>query len=504
MRKILSDYKKELISLLSNRYLLLIVVITIILGYGFVLTNPSINPDDSSFLRYFGGGELIAQGRFFPAVLNQLLGGVGFTPFWLAAVCIILMVLAGLLYCCLFKRITNNKLNKICYILFIPIFISYPLINEIFIFNTALLSIGIGYLLTVISIICIYEYLINNKRLISLVLVPIALMTVVVSTYESFVSVFVLGLAMVAFLQYFYNRNDKKLNIKYWLRYVLVFAGVAAIAIIIEYIATNLYIDTNHITRSVFAQTSIKWVSNGVIGNIHPFLSSVYHSFIKIPYNYLSITILQVIVAVFVIYMTTLSIIKKNYWLLLFSAFLILSAFSLIFVQGVAGPYRTCQAIAPLVAFLVIIIYDQTPKKIKPLIFIAALYLLTMQTYDLTKWFYNENMQYQQERTVMINVANTIKSNFDDKKPVVFLGEYTQPPNIEHAQSNGISFINWGMGAFYELQTELFIYLEMHGYYFVRPNAAQYIKACDNMPNMDRWPKKNSIIDYQDMIVVRF
>jgi len=504
MKKILLDYKKELGLLLSNNYLLLIITITVALSYGFVLTNPSINPDDTSFFRYFSGGELIAQGRFMPAILNKLLGGVGFTPFWLAAVCILLMVAAGLLYCCLFKRVTDNKINKMCYLLFMPIFISYPLINEIFIFNTALLSIGIGYLLTVISIISLYEYINNEKKLFILLALPTFLMSLVVSTYESFAAVFILGLVMIIFLQRLYNSKNMVFDKKYFIKYISVFVAVLAVAIIIEYIATNIYMETHQITKSIFAQTSILWLKNGIINNIQPLLNSFYYSFIKIPYNYLSVTILQIVTVVFIIYMTIISILRRNYWILVLAVLLFLSVFSLVFVQGVAGPYRTYQAVALFIAFASIIIYDQTPKKIKPIIFMSILYLLVMQTYDLNKWFYNENLQYQEEKVVMLDVAKTIKSKFDITKPVVFIGDHSYSPNIKRAQSNGYPFINWGMTAFYEPGTELFIYLEMHGQYFVRPNAVQYVRAWDNISNMDKWPKENSIMEYQDTIVVRF
>lgn len=504
MKSIFLGYKNDLKSFIDSKYILLFTFITVALGYGFALTNPSISTDDTAASLYFEGGELLAQGRFFPVIINKILGGMNFTPFWLEFIAIILMITAGLLYLCLFKKITNGKLSKICYVLFIPIFISYPLINEIFIYNTAVISIGIGYLFTAIATICAYEF-VNSKHKWLLATVAILLMAAVVSTYESFATVFLLSLTMILFLQYLYNYRDLVFDKKKWIKYVMAFVGVAAAAVILEYSTTTIYMNLHHIVPSKFASTGIAWLgSNGITGNIVPLMRSMYGSFVNPDIGYLPITIFQITTVVLAIFTVVTSVVRKNYWLLLFASLLVLSLFSLSFVQGVASPFRVCQGFALFIAFIVMIIYDQTPRKIRPLILFLAVYLVIMQTYDLTKWFYNDNQRYQEEKTVMLEVSYDIKSKFDTTKPVVFIGEYTQGSSIKHNQTNGYSFINWGKSTFDGPCTQLLTFLRMNGQYFVNPTMEQYTMAWDNLDNMTRWPKEGSIAEYKNIIVVRF
>jgi hypothetical protein len=505
MKNIILEYKKDLESFVCNHYILLTVFLTVALGYGFALTNPLISTDDTAAWLYVYGGESIAQGRFFGVFISRLLGGTNFTPFWLEFIAIILMVSAGFLYLCLLKKVTKNKLNKICYILFIPIFISYPLINEIFIYNTAVVSIGLGYLMTVISSIMVYEFLNNKKRIWPLLIVPLVFMTAVVSLYESFAGVYIFTLAMILFLQCLYGDNSK-FNIKQFLKYVSIFAGILALAVVIEYIVTNTYIDLRHIERSKNAATGIYWLGeSGIVGNIKPFLKSLYDSFISLKnVEPVSIFILQLMSVVLLAFSTIKSILKKNYWLVFFALILIFSIFSLSFVQGVASPYRVCQAFALFVALVAIIIYDQTPKKIKPIIFIAILYMVTMQTYDLTKWFYNDNLRFQEDKVTMISVAETIKKDFDETKPVAFIGSYSQKTNLMHNQTNGSTFINWGKESFGGPSVQLLKFLELNGEHLVGPTAEQYKTAQENLNNMTRWPEKGSITEYKGIIVVRF
>ena len=504
-KKIFIEYIEDLKGLIANKYLIIATSITVALGYGFALTNSSISTDDTAVLRYLDGGELIAQGRFFPVLFNKLLGGIEFTPFWLEFIALLLIISAGLLYLCLFKKITKDKLSSACYVLFVPIFISYPLINEIFIYNTAVISIGVGYLLTAISTLFVYEFVKSKNKTIVLLLIPILLMAAVVSTYESFVSVFILGLVMIIFTDRLYNYKDLGFEKGRWIKYALAFIGVASASILLEYVTTTAYMNAHHVVKSTNAATGIVWLAaSGGLTNIGPFFDSLHTSFINPIFEVFSIRILQITTLVFFIYSVVISIMRKNYWLVVFAILIILSILSLSFIQGVASPYRVCQSFALFIAFASIIIYDQTPKNAKPIIVVILMYLIAMQTYDLTKWFYNDNLRYQEEKTVMLNVANQIRSKFDDTKPVVFIGEYIINPRIKKNQTNGYSFINWGMGAFSEPNTELFNFLEMHGYYLTRPTMEQLTLAREIIPASGRWPKENSIVEYKNMVVVRF
>lgn len=502
MKNLWAEYKKELGLLIRNNYMILAVFITIALCYGFALTNPSISIDDTASARYLNG-ESVAQGRFLMTIINRLMGGVlGFAPFWSEFIALLLMTLAGLLYCCLFKKVTKNKMNPLCNLLFMSIFLSFPLINVIFIYNTAIISIGIGYLFAAISAICAYEFINNKRRAWSLIIGSVLLMAASISGYESSIAVFLMGVAMILFLDYLYNIKDIGFEKRRWLWLVLVFVGVALSAVVLEYTTTTVYMVTHNIAKSSGGATGIYW-SNGIVNNFLPFIKSLYCYFIVPTGKTLSVNIFQVSVVVFMIFSIIMAFIKRNYWLLVFSLLLVASNFSLSLVQGAASPYRTCQTLAIFVAFVVIVLYDNTPKKIRGLMLAGILYLFVIQSYDLSQWFYNDNLRNQEERNTIVNVANVITSKFDTTKPVAFIGRYELSPNVKIGDINGYSVIDWGMIAYGD-NTELFNYFQMNGFYFVRPTARQLEIARANINNLQRWPKSGSVIEYDGIIVVRF
>ncbi len=312
MKEIFIDYKSKMKELLSNKSLPITIFLVVILGYGFALANPSIGIDDTAFFRYFSGGELISQGRFVPVIFSKIFGGINFTPLWLELITLILLVVSGLLYCCLFKSITKNKISNSCYLVFIPIFISYPLINEIFIYNTALISIGIGYLLTAISTICLYEFVKRNQKKISPLFFAVFTMIACISSYESFATLFIVGLMIILFLDYLYNSNELTFGKKDWIKYIVVFIVTLICSIILEAVFTNFYISISGVEKSSAAATTISWFTKGIFNNIPLFIKSMSDSYVKLPFNYMGILIFQVITLISLLFIIIISIKKKK------------------------------------------------------------------------------------------------------------------------------------------------------------------------------------------------
>lgn len=127
------------------------VIITAILSFGFTITNYSVNIDSLEYERYYeSGNELLAQGRFGIVFINKIIHIFEFNPFFNDLLAVILIILSTIILCALFKKITNNKLNEKVYTIFSCLFVSYPLISEIFLYNS--LNIAIAYILIAVTL----------------------------------------------------------------------------------------------------------------------------------------------------------------------------------------------------------------------------------------------------------------------------------------------------------------------------------------------------------------
>ncbi|GJM73200.1 hypothetical protein HMSSN036_54160 [Paenibacillus macerans] len=65
-----------------NRYYWIAITLTVLLAYGFTLTNFSMGVDDESFERYFFEGMLLAQGRWGAHITKFIFNTYEFLPFW--------------------------------------------------------------------------------------------------------------------------------------------------------------------------------------------------------------------------------------------------------------------------------------------------------------------------------------------------------------------------------------------------------------------------------------
>jgi len=91
------------------------VIILALLGYGFAITHSTVNIDTLSHVRYYQGGEFIAQGRFAAALFDNIFHIMGFNPFFNDCLSVMLLIVASISFCIVFKRITHDKLKTISY-----------------------------------------------------------------------------------------------------------------------------------------------------------------------------------------------------------------------------------------------------------------------------------------------------------------------------------------------------------------------------------------------------
>ena len=541
----ISKIWKEFIDFIKeNKLLVVLLIIVLILSFGYTLTNYSIGIDDTAFDRYMDGTELLAQERFSAPLLQKILGIYKFAPFWIDGVAVIFLFISIILWCVLFKKVSNNKMNKVSYIVFATIFASYPLINEIFIYMTASLSICISYALTVISLLIMNEYL--NRNNYSYIIISSIIMCFAISFYESFAAVYLLGCFCILILSYFYS-DIKKGFIDIFKRLITIILPLI-FGILLKSIISNSLIFLLSLQKSPRGLRQIAWMSVPFISNLKRLIKDIFENYFIASASYLPILI-YVIATIICLFLAIYSAVKykSNKLLLLFFG-LYLCTVSLAIVQGTISPYRTCQVFAVFIAFIFMLFNEVvSKKKIMRVIALILIFIMVLkQSEDLSQWFYLDSLRFQQDKYIAYSLGYELNKNYDMTKPVVFIGypkvskyisDYrsinknsivrkAQDAMISILPSKSKSFISermdnrfnetnsnnlfaaWGVDAFMEPfhkpNIELLKFFDICGFSLVEGNLEQYNKAYIISDKMPSWPKEGSIKDEGTFIIVNF
>ena len=148
----MKKFWNELLGFIKKPSFTVPLILTLIMGYGFAVTHFSVGIDDLARERFINR-ELFAQGRFSSSFISYFLRFTDAYPFAEDFLAVILLFFAAAVLCVVLKNASANRLLSPVYPVFACLFVSYPLINEIFIYNGASLNIAIGYLLTGIALL---------------------------------------------------------------------------------------------------------------------------------------------------------------------------------------------------------------------------------------------------------------------------------------------------------------------------------------------------------------
>lgn len=542
-------YKENAEKLLKNLKFILPVLITALLSFGFVVTHSSVNVDTLAYDRYFDGVELLAQGRLTAPLLHRLFNVMNFNPFFVDTLAVIFLITSAVLWCLLLKRVSKNKFKDITYTVFACLFLSYPLICEIFTYTPASLSIALGYTFTVSALIIGYELMINKDKTILRLTIQSILLCLAVYLYESFAAVYLCGIFMIFIIEYVYNKERFKfLDL---LMKGIVFVVPLIVAIILGNIIIKILWKVFDITESQNGAKTIAYLNLGIIGGIENLIKTFIGSYVLASTYYLPITVLAISFVIFVVLAIKNSIKGKSWIVLLLFIGLCVSVIALSIVQGMASPYRTCQTFAVFVAFAFMLCVQDILEKcnikiingiVLTLVFIVVFY----QAKELHGQFYTNYLRYENEKNTVITIGNELVKNHDISKPVYFTGSYGYAKNVtdrlivsednltgkiynkinnimkkinlkysytsindlRYGQTNLSSYINWSIKAFYKdkkANVELIKWFNLLGY-DIKAGSKDIMDKVQKTSeeNSNHFPKAGYIVETDEYIVVNF
>ncbi len=410
----------------SRLYWLCLAFITA-LGYLFDLTNRSMGIDDMARVHYFGDDHaLLAGTRWGVALWIRLLSSTEYAPFADKFLSILFLVISAVLFSrILYIYCGGRKYSTLVCTLFSCLFVSYPLIVEIWNYNGIIPALTGNVMLGAAAILLLYdERKIFSRRT---VLCGI-LLSIVVSGYEASAFLYVTAVFSVLLMDRVMG-IEKKWVIK-GLRYLIPLAA----GVVLRYA----------VGFGIIRLLGLEYVHNGQTGIMWNFKKDLITQFLPVVRQsldfYFARALIFLPITVFVsgalaglITVSVITVKRKDPAILLISLLLFISVFFQSVLQRQMMPYRTAQTLQYFSAFSLSMVIFALSVQNRRFLFPAALvivsYLAYRQGIFLNQALALNNQRSDNEAAVVHNIGYRLKSMYDDK-PVIFVGNHDLGGNI--------------------------------------------------------------------------
>ena len=411
---LLSFYKK----VVCKKEYYMPVVLSLLVSYSFSVFNRTVSVDDAAQRIYYANDGYKIRGlRWGQFLINRLFSTIDYTPFINRFFGVIfLFVTAALLSAILYYF--SEKEEKIWkYSIFSMIFVSYPLINEIWEYHESL-TVPLCYV--IISFALLYQLINKKNDLYDISFIGLVL-SVVMSGYESLIFTYVTIVFAILFLQ---NRNEKDRN---WIKDGFNYALPLFVSLALKYAIGYLILFVTGLEYRQDGMSTINWLSMGFAYSLKQLIFNGWYYGVR-ALSYLPIAEFDIAL---LIYATLYFIIsKENKKLYLIGLILALSIFMLPVIQGAHYGYRMAQNIQFFVAFVLYLLLDLTyDKKIKGVwvktLLIPLLLLLGLrQSIYLHELLALNNQRSENEAGIVRILGHKLYSECDLSKNVIFVGNY--------------------------------------------------------------------------------
>ncbi|MGN0550012.1 MAG: glucosyltransferase domain-containing protein [Acutalibacteraceae bacterium] len=521
------DLKASIYKRISNPLYLIFVALTAVGAYGFYLANPSPSIDWLSYDRYYNG-LLFGQGRFTATIVEKLLM-LGDCPVWfepmLGLVC---FIIGSLILLAIFDGFTEYK-SIAPSIVFTCTYISFPLLSEYFIYNGAILTVG-GC--TVLFSLAIY-FSIKYKDFIRSFLLPTVLIIFVVSWYECLVLPYIGAVFGILLLHIRKNGNVK---FKELISLGLPSALIAVIGVFGELFLGKLLIKLFSIELNLNARTGSSWqISFESVKNL---IFSYMCNWFAMVFCNPAFTVLFIVVVTFLVITVIDTVKSKNFSRFAVHIGMLIPVFAMTFYRCGGREYRTEQGMPFFVAFVcfyIALMIKDRKSVLKRALSAAFVFLLIIQVGAMNKSFWINNLRYEEEKNVVLNINSMLSQNCDLSKPVVFIGNYTMSDSFtekitvpsasvagriynffttsQYRQKRiskfdflGKSYINWSILMYFDFDApcgELYKFCDYIGVTFKHCTVEQFENAKKRYADLPAYPSKACFEENDEYIVVK-
>lgn len=470
--------------LCENRLYMGILLLTAVCAYGYKVTNVTIGIDDTPSLYYFEEGLIAIVGRWVLFLLNKVITLAEFVPFVTDFAAVILLIAAAIVWSALFYSVFGEKIPVTGYAFFAAVFVSCPLISEVFTYFLHN-GIAIGYLSCAVSLCFMREWQLSIRkprkgsglweksdcRTVTKLAAAAVFLWIAMGCYESFMILWLAGLLLLLLSERICLGTER--TARTGERGVFGTLAGGALAALTAVLLRSLmivvltkafhleYLQGEAVQRSVTEM--LGWmVQPGAFGELIMILKRTFVLYGVFAYAYLPIRIF-VLSTVVITVVTLVRVIRgRDLWALILLPTAYLAAFSLLFIEGKATLYRSAQFLPIFCGYgallFAYIIYELTRSPGRGVhrklclgtrgIAVAVLAVITWnQCMDMTKWFYIDKQKYDVAVQTVDQIALDLERDFDTSKPVIFTGNYEIPYSIVKD-----AYVSYGDSRYYKMK----------------------------------------------------
>lgn len=526
---------------LKQKMYVILLAVTAVCSYGYAIVQPGLGIDDTATELYFVDGVAVVMGRWVIFLLNRILNMAKFAPFFIDFIGVLLLIAAVVLLCVLFRRILGEKVPLWGYIIFSCVFLSNPIISEVYIYYIHN-GIGLGYILIALALLLFLDMLDQpGRKKIPQVTGQMLLLWIAAGCYESFLVLYILGIIVILFFRGMTGTDRPSAA------YVFGNLGLGAVAVIGSIVLRQITIS---LVIAVFGLQDVV----GLMGQrslsemlvlfqgkegFQNFLMLVKRFWLVYHLNavvYLPVAGFEFATICMGIGSIVLAVRRKNIWYPLLFAGMVITPFLLTMAEARLSYYRSCQYLPFFTAAGVLFVYlavtgGRLGKIMRPVALLFAFVLVFNQAGSMNRNFYVDYMKYEHTKEVLNRVAYEVERKYGTDTPIVFTGHYETPHELiedyyvsysswqyryiaavtdlvdEHLKEKYFSpygysfigegnfpFIQWGFDAFDGTNREMIHFLELHGHSFrTVADEAVLEEARSVGETMPKWPEEGSV-----------
>lgn len=499
------------------------VLISTILCYAYYLTHETVTIDSLSSDRYYHG-LLVAQGRLTATIVENYLGFEHLPIAVENIIGLICFILGATVFCIIFDKAKPQK-SVLPYTFFTCLYITFPLMNEYFMFKGSVLTTGGSILLVSFAL----YFALKIKNLIASILISSIFIFFAYSWYESFILVYIGAVFLLLILLADGQKSQKELFFNgFWLAPTL-FLGFS-----LEEIISNAIINICNITQDNNNAVGTAWLSSSA--TLKSFFYDFIYSFVSKIFCYAPFTILFIFLAVAFVLMILQTKSTKKPILIFFYLGLALTVFFLSIYRGAELAYRTEQGIPFYISAITLLLSSKIinlngKKALKIIASLSLVIILTVQICSSNYWYHVNVLRDKEEKQVVCNIAKDLEK-YDKNKPVIFIGYYQLSNNIKDkytvkkdsvagkiidytskkakksydytaCQTSISSYISWSICPFSSANVELKKFFNSCGYDFKLGTNEQFKEATKKYINIPSYNDSGYILDTGDYIVVK-
>lgn len=499
------------------------VLISTILCYAYYLTHETVTIDSLSSDRYYHG-LLVAQGRLTATIIENYLGFEHLPIAVENIIGLICFILGATVFCIIFDK-AKPQSNVLPYTFSTCLYITFPLMNEYFMFKGSVLTTGGSILLVSFAL----YFALKIKNLIASILISSIFIFFAYSWYESFILVYIGAVFLLLILLADGQKSQKEVFFNgFWLAPTL-FLGFS-----LEEIISNAIINLCNITQDNNNAVGTAWLSSSA--TLKSFFYDFIYSFVSKIFCYAPFAILFIFLAVAFVLMILQTKSTKKPILIFFYFGLALTVFFLSIYRGAELAYRTEQGIPFYISAITLllsskIINSNGKKTLKIIASLSLVIILTVQICSSNYWYHVNVLRDKEEKQVVCNIAKDLEK-YDKNKPVIFIGYYQLSNNIEDkytvkkdsvagriidytskkakksytytaCQTSISSYISWSIYSFSSANVELKKFFNSCGYDFKLGTNEQFKEATKKYINIPSYNDSGYILDAGDYIVVK-